>query len=639
MLLALPRMADTMAEGAFVVRCGELVAELTDSASADVILVDASRGPASEAWGRVLRDREAVTYAEPLPGGAPGDVVHRALVPTLDAGAVVAIAELERATAGYGAEELETAELLVSALWRIVQRGRTEVALRVSEERLKLALAAADQGIYDLDLRTGDAVVTPEYARMLGYDPATFRETNAAWIERLHPDDRPRIEHFFREYVAGREPEYRVEFRQRTAGGAWRWILSLGRITERDADGHPTRMLGTHTDITSRKLAEEERRLAMASLAQADRLASMGMLAAGVAHEINNPLAFVLLSLDEMRLLGPEQHAELAAMIDKVHDGVLRIRDIVRGLKTFSHVDDGDLRPVHVEEAARHALEMAHNELKYRARIITDLAPTPAVAASRGKLAQVFLNLLLNAAHAIPEGHEETHEVEVRTWADETGVHASVSDTGCGMSVDVQRRIFEPFFTTKAVGVGSGLGLSICRNIIEDLGGRIDFTSLPGAGTTFHVRLPPAPRSSDEEPRPPTPPPDTPRARGRILVVDDEPALRASLERILGAQHEVHTAASGEDARSILREDQAFDVVFCDVMMPKLSGPELHAWAAANAPALASRFVFMTGGAFTPEAGRYLGRVPNKRIDKPFTLEALRREASELVQAARRRAG
>jgi PAS domain S-box-containing protein len=145
----------------------------------------------------------------------------------------------------------------------VTRRNAAERALRESEERLRLALRAANQGLYDLDLRSGEAVVSPEYALMLGYDPADFLETNAAWRERLHPDDRTHVEQAYLDYVAGRRPDYRVEFRQRLRDGGWKWILSVGRIQERDADGTPLRMLGTHTDLDAIKAAQAARDAAL----------------------------------------------------------------------------------------------------------------------------------------------------------------------------------------------------------------------------------------------------------------------------------------------------------------------------------------------------------------------------------------
>jgi PAS domain S-box-containing protein len=186
----------------------------------------------------------------------------------------------------------------IAVITDITERKRAERALHDSEERLRLALNAANQGLYDLDLRTGDAVVSPEYAQMLGYDPEDFHETNAAWRARLHPDDVAHVEQTFEEYVAGRIPDYRVEFRQRARDGSWKWILSLGKIQERDSEGRPIRLLGTHTDISAIHTATEALQQSEALLAEAQAMAHLGNwnldLATGVASW----------SDEEYRLLG-----------------------------------------------------------------------------------------------------------------------------------------------------------------------------------------------------------------------------------------------------------------------------------------------------------------------------------------------
>ncbi len=167
-------------------------------------------------------------------------------------------------------------ELVGGVVMDVSDRVRAEHGLAYSEERLRLALEAANQGLYDLDLDSGDAVVSPEYARMLGYEPDKFHENNAAWLERLHPDDRESVKQVFGDYIAGRIPEYRVEFRQRTRYGDWQWILSHGKIQERDADGRPLRMLGTHTDIAAFKAVQQDLAASEAQLKEAQRLARIG---------------------------------------------------------------------------------------------------------------------------------------------------------------------------------------------------------------------------------------------------------------------------------------------------------------------------------------------------------------------------
>ncbi len=164
----------------------------------------------------------------------------------------------------------------IAVITDITDRKRAEQALQDNEERLRLALHAANQGLYDLDVCTGDAVVSPEYAQMLGYDPEEFHETNAAWRNRLHPEDEARVCRVYEDYIAGRIPEYRVEFRQLTKNGDWKWILSLGKVQERDAEGRPTRLLGTHTDITAMKAAEQKLSHSEARLKEAQRVAHVG---------------------------------------------------------------------------------------------------------------------------------------------------------------------------------------------------------------------------------------------------------------------------------------------------------------------------------------------------------------------------
>ncbi len=201
---------------------------------------------------------------------------------------------------------------IVGAMINVDERKVIERTLHESEERLRLAMSAASQGFYDLDLRTGDAVVSPEYATMLGYDPADFKETNEFWRQRLHPDDQQTVYQVYSDYVSGKRSDYRVEFRQRTRGGDWKWILSLGQIMARDSEGRPLRMLGTHTDITDRKLAEEALRLSEKSY----RLLFENMMAGVVVQDASgkvieaNPAACDILGLSMDQMMGRTAYDE-----------------------------------------------------------------------------------------------------------------------------------------------------------------------------------------------------------------------------------------------------------------------------------------------------------------------------------------
>jgi two-component system NtrC family sensor kinase len=319
-------------------------------------------------------------------------------------------------------------------------------------------------------------------------------------------------------------------------------------------------------------------------------------------------------------------------------DGAERIKNITKGLASFSRVERGDTAIVDLNRAAEHAATMASSEIRFRAKLVLDLGKIPTVRASEGKLAQVFLNLLVNSAHAIEEGGAEHNRITVRTWAEDERVFAEVSDTGSGIPQEDLDRIFEPFFTTKAVGRGTGLGLAITRSIVTELGGDIRVDSAVGQGTRFVVRLPihrASPQSEEavgarqqEGPAPSV-------VRGRVLVVDDEDGVRSTLTRMLRQDHEVVAARSGMEAKSLLEEDRRFDLILCDLMMPEMSGMDLHAWLGQTAPSLASRVVFVTGGAFTPRASEYLAKAGNLRLEKPFDPVGLRTLASRLVAAAK----
>jgi PAS domain S-box-containing protein len=421
-------------------------------------------------------------------------------------------------------------------------------------------------------------------------------------------------------------------------------------------------------DVTRERRAEDERRQLEASLAQSDRLASMGMLAAGVAHEINNPLAYVLYNLQSLS----EDLPALAQQLDGVHralrsgmgemdlralcgdgaealrsaawadvlercrdalTGTRRIQEIARGLGTFSRVESDAVAPVYLGQAIESALGIAHNEIKYRARIEKDLRAGLPVLGSEGRLSQVFLNLLVNAAHAIEEGSVETNRIGVRTWEEGATVVAEVRDTGSGIPAEHLARIFEPFYTTKPVGVGSGLGLSIVRSIVSGFGGSIEVESEVGKGTRFVIRLPAARTRPAHPTRSSGLYPAVDGARGRVLVIDDDRGIRSALRRML-RKHEVVEADSGERALSLLEKDSRFDVILCDMMMPAMSGAQLHRRLVDCCPEAAKRVVFVTGGAFTPAAREYLGTVDNARLEKPFDPTSLRDMVSEWVRAS-----
>lgn len=369
-----------------------------------------------------------------------------------------------------------------------------------------------------------------------------------------------------------------------------------------------------------------ERQRMQASLQQADRLASVGSLAAGVAHEINNPLAFVIANL-ELLAEDIERDAvsfqDMRRILAEATEGAHRVRRIVGDLKSFARADDDEQEAVSVHEVLDVAIDIAANEIRHRARLARDYGDIPLTWANGGRLTQVFLNLLVNAAHAIPEDGRE-HVISIRTWVEGETIAIDLRDSGVGIPPEVLDRIFDPFFSTKPQGVGTGLGLSICHGIITKLGGEIWVESEPGMGSCFHLRLPSAdvdavtrPRSHWDESA------EHSSRRLAVLVIDDEVILCEGIRRALG-DHDVDVVHCGVEGLARCFEAD-FDVVLCDVMMPGMPGYEVYARVLEARPALADRFVFMTGGAFTPRARAFLDEVPHERLIKPFTLRELRR--------------
>jgi signal transduction histidine kinase len=377
-------------------------------------------------------------------------------------------------------------------------------------------------------------------------------------------------------------------------------------------------------------LRTQERRLAPARIAQTERMAALGTLAAGVAHEINNPLTYVMLHLSnaerQIRALEtPQNHAKVEQIHTLLHgalEGVERIRGITGGIRTFSRVDDRGGSPHDLRATMDATLQLVMNELKHRARLVKDYGEVPFVTVNEGRLGQVFLNLLTNAVQAIPDQDVGTAEIRITIGTDEQGnAFAEISDTGAGIPEHLRGRIFEPFFTTKPIGQGTGLGLSISHGIVRSAGGELTLTSHVGRGTTFRVTLPPA-RPTDPKARISCAAPQAAGKPRRILVIDDEPAIGEAVREVLARRpsDEVVVRRSGRDALALLLRDDAFDVILTDVHMDDLSGIDVYRRLMKVKPRLAARMIFMTASALTDDARAFLAGKPQRCVDKPLDM-------------------
>ncbi len=373
----------------------------------------------------------------------------------------------------------------------------------------------------------------------------------------------------------------------------------------------------------------------------AERMASLGRLAAGVAHEINNPLAYVLGSVElleralaEIGSLHPEAARtgeiifDAQAALSNAKDGVERIRSIVRDLAAFSRAVPDSRRPVDVEAVLESTINLAWNELRHRARIIRSFGGVPELLGDEGRLAQVFLNLLLNACQAIPDSREGI--IRISTLSEGGTVSVCLEDNGIGIAAKDLPFVFEPFFTNKA---GSGLGLAICRNVVTALGGTITVDSQPDVGSRFTVTLQAV--GAAEVPGVGNRARSRERVtnRARILIIDDEPLLGQTLRFAFQDKHDVEVAASGRQALERLTTDTDFDLVLCDLMMPDVSGEQVYRVVSERTPGLLPRFVFMTGGAFTERAQDFLARFAGRQLEKPFNIDEVELLLSELSAA------
>ncbi len=398
-------------------------------------------------------------------------------------------------------------------------------------------------------------------------------------------------------------------------------------------------------------------RRAQATMVHQEKMASIGQLAAGVAHEINNPLAFVISNLNVLgeyvndlrellalyqsgRLREAQQYEEridpvfllkdLESLVGETIEGANRVHQIVRDLRTFSHnTSNESFDEVSLQSVIESALNILHGELKTRAAVQRDLQPVPSVRGSRSQLGQVILNLVMNAAQAIQPDTDGRIVVRLFQLPGEVGIQ--VEDNGCGIPEEQQARIFEPFVTTKRAGEGTGLGLAIVDDIVRRHGGRVEVQSRPGEGSRFTVLLParstmPIPLIV-AQPGPPEEP------EGIALFIDDERFLLSACRRAFGRSVKVLTAQGGEEAIALLQTTPEIDVILCDLIMPRVGGIDVYSWVRAHRPELRDRFVIVTGGQHGDRSREFLQRTELPVVYKPFNVAEVAQLIKRYVKA------
>lgn len=481
------------------------------------------------------------------------------------------------------------------------QRG-ADRDVRHTLDRFPACIAVHRQGRFLYLNRAGQ--------ELLGYDPEEL--VGQSIYDLVAPEDR----------AQARRGQELLERRQTLGAVERRLRAKDGSVIPVEVMAFPIEFEGARAfaslvrDQRAQKAMERQ-------LVFAERMASVGALAAGVAHEINNPLTYVLANTEALEYeleeageaLG-ERLASLRELVAEIRHGAERVRATVRDLLVFSRDDEGEA-PVDVRAVLESSISIASNQIKHRARLVTRVEPVAKVHGNERRLGQVFLNLLVNAAQALPEGKAHLHEIRVSLTEDGDTVVLRVEDTGPGIPPENLDRIFEPFFTTKPAGVGTGLGLALCYSIVRSYGGTIEVRNLEPHGAAFVVRFPSVrtPSTRPEGPRRASRPPV------RVLVIDDDPLVLRVISRTLRG-HRVDTTTDPREGLERLA-GEAYDLVLCDLMMPGLNGMEVYRSACERDADWRERFLFVTGGALSPETRAFLQREARTILMKPFQREEL----------------
>ena len=486
----------------------------------------------------------------------------------------------------------------------VTDREEKDASLRQSQRSFRALIDAFPDGVVVHDM--GVVVyANPSLERILGHPLGTMLGSNM--LEAVHPDDRALIVQRMAQLDAPGKSVPFVEERLIHADG--HTIVCEVAAVRVSFEGRDA-VAAIIRDISERIRLQSE-------LARADRMTTVGRLAAGVAHEIGNPLTFVLLNLEhQVRVLESHLEGGTSPSIETLrvlsqgarfaHEGTERVARIVKDLKNLSRREDEPVLLLDVNEPIEAAVTLAAHELDGRGRLELDLAPRATALGAEGRLCQVFVNLLVNAAHALDPAKASENVVAITTRVEADTVTISIRDTGSGISSADLERVFVPFFTTKPAGLGTGLGLPISRDIVEAFGGTLTLASVPGAGTTATIVL-------RRQAHAPSVRPSEGKTRRRLLVVDDDDAVLGSTAELLSTTYDVTTATSTRRAKELL-EASTFDAVVCDVTMGGTSGPELAAWSKARG--IDAPFVLMSGQG--PASARDAKRVHAVFLEKPF---------------------
>jgi PAS domain S-box-containing protein len=569
------------------------------------------------------------------------------LIPLVHDGELKAVLGVQRRDADAAlAPEIRTLlEGAAGVFLQAIVLDEVQSELAASQRKYQQLVDTIGEVFFEVDADGNWSFLSKYWGEMAGVDPAS--SIGEPMLDSFDDYEQTDLEALLRGEVED-DDSRELEVRLVEDHAEPRWV----RLVVKPAYGDDGRFGGVRGAIRDVSRSRES----VADLQQVDRLVNFGTLAAGIGHELNNPLAFVLGNLDfaagtlstvkrklEASARNHPDDADLddtLSLVDEISeatrdmkDGARRLREIVSDLRMFTRVDaNGDSDPIDLREPVESAVSIGFSEIRHRATLIREFAgQIPAVEVNRGRISQVFLNLLVNAAQAFSENSGDDNRIWLRLYDEDDWVIAEVEDNGPGMSEQVRSRIFEAFYTTKDASEGTGLGLSICKSLVESAGGRIEVESEPGEGSLFRIRLPVARGDAPEGPDS-SASPSGGLPRLRVLVVDDEPAVSRTIQRMLGSKHELATVSDARIALEALRAGNEYDVILCDIVMPRMSGEEFFEVVTDEFDELVERIIFMTGGASMDIVSRMREKSRQPILEKPFTRRELRDACAALIR-------
>lgn len=514
------------------------------------------------------------------------------------------------------------------------------VSVSSSEERFARAMEVTQDGLWDWDITNNEVYYSPGYAHMLGYKSTEVPNHLQSWLDLIHPEDKEAALKANVDCIENKRDSFSVEFRMQAKDGNWVWIQGRGKAFGRDEKGRALRMIGTHTNITERKNAQEARKKMQGQLIHAQKMESVGMLAGGIAHDFNNLLHAISGNIHLIAQDKPEGHPD-NNRIKSINKSIERAGQLVSKLLVFSRKAETHRKNLNLNREVSEAAATLERTIPRMINIELKLSNDhPLIDADPIQVEQVILNLGSNAADAMPDGGRmliETKKVHVdkdRYLGLPPGDYVAlrVSDTGTGMDKKTMQKIYEPFFTTKEAGQGTGLGLASVYGVVKAHKGHITCYSEPGQGTIFNIYWPAisgheaVEKIQDKEH-------ELVKGSETILVVDDEEEIRELTKEILESwSYHVLSADSGERALKVYKQHgKDIDLIIMDLNMPGMGGSQCMQLLMEQDPMV--RILVSSGYSANGQAGKVLESGAYGFIGKPYQLKELVRKVREMLDS------